>query len=92
MIACENSSSAVDAGAEVGQIGGQQVERRDLGAGAAGEDLEQPQVVHVLVGDDDQLEVLDRVAERRKCLLELVERLAGVGPVSISVSGSSSIR
>ena len=46
-------------------------ERRD-------EDLEQPEVVHVLVGDHDQLEVLDRPAVRGQRLLELVERLARV--------------
>ena len=39
-----------------------------------------PEVVHVLMGDDDQLEVLDRVPETVERLLELVERLARVGP------------
>jgi hypothetical protein len=56
------------------------VERRDLGAGAPREDVDEPDVVHVLVGDHDQLEVLDAPAERGERLLELVERLARVRP------------
>ena len=39
----------------------------------------QPEVVDVLVGDDEQLDVLDRVPARRERLLELVQRLGGVG-------------
>ena len=58
----------------------EQVERADLGARAAGEDPDQPEVVEVLVGDHDPLEVLDPVAALAQRLLELVERLAGVRP------------
>ena len=55
------------------------VEARHLGAGAPGEDLHQPQMVHVLVGDHDEAEILHAVAERPERLLQLVQRLAGVG-------------
>ena len=44
-----------------GQVAGQRLDRRHLGAGAPGEDRGQPEVVHVLVADDEQLDVLDRV-------------------------------
>ena len=60
--------------------GDDDVDRRHLGARARGEDLDQAEVVDVLVGDHDQLEVLDRVAELLELVLELVERLAGVRP------------
>ena len=43
----------------------EQVERRDLGARATREDRHEPEVVDVLVGDDDQLEVLDAMPARR---------------------------
>ena len=66
--------------AVVAEVAGEQVERGDLGAGAAHEHLEQADVVDVLVRDDDQLEVLDAAAARGERLLELVERLAGVRP------------
>ena len=56
------------------------VERRDLGAGVVGDDVDQAEVVDVLVGEDHQLDVLDRVAELGELALELVERLARVGP------------
>ena len=36
-------------------------------------------MVHVLVGDDEQLDVLDRVPARGERLLELVQRLGRVG-------------
>ena len=42
----------------------EQVERADLGAGAPGEDVDEAEVVDVLVGDDDPLEVLDPPAVR----------------------------
>ena len=58
----------------------EQVEGRHLGAGALGDDVHESEVVDVLVGDDHQLEVLDPMAERLELALELVERLAGVGP------------
>src|SRR5436305_1460875 len=51
---------------------------RHLGARAAGQDLEQAYVVHVLVRDHDQLELFDRVAVLGQGPLELVERLARV--------------
>ena len=44
-------------------------------------------MVHVLVGDDQQLDVLDRVAARGERLLELVQRLGRVGAGVDSVSG-----
>ena len=62
------------------EVWGQHVQRRHLGARAPREDRGQPEVVHVLVADDQELEVLDRVAQRSERLLEFVERLGGVGP------------
>ena len=56
------------------------VDRRHLGSGARGDDLDQPQVVDVLVGEDDQLDLLERAPQGRELALELVERLAGVRP------------
>ena len=56
------------------------VDRRHLGARSRGDDLDQTEVIDVLVGEDHQLDVLDRAPERRQPLLELVERLAGVRP------------
>ncbi len=44
------------------------------------DDLGQAEVVDVLVGDDQQLEVVDRVAALGQLRLQLVERLARVGP------------
>ncbi len=66
--------------AEAGQPPGGEAERRHLGAGVLDDDLDQAEVVDVLVGDDDQLEVVDRVAAGAELALQLVERLAGVGP------------
>ena len=43
------------------------------------DDLDQAEVVDVLVGDDHQLEVVDRVAALGQLRLQLVERLARVG-------------
>ena len=60
-------------------VGREHVEGGDLGAGAAREHVEQPEVVDVLVGDDEQLEVLDRVPARGERPLELVQRLGRVG-------------
>ena len=68
------------AGREVLQVAAQCVERSNLGPRAAGDDLQQTEVVHVLVGDHDQLEFVDRSAVLGQCLLELVERLARVRP------------
>ncbi len=68
------------AGAEVLQVGAQDVERRHLGARAPGDDLQQAEVVHVLMGDDDQPEILDAVPELGQCLLELVQGFPAVGP------------
>ena len=69
---------ALDVLAEVLDERDGDVDRRDLGARALGDDLDQAEVVDVLVGDDDELDVLDRVAEVGELALELVERLAGV--------------
>ena len=65
--------------AEVRQPLGGDADRRHLGAGVLGDDLDQPQVIDVLVGDNHQLEVVDRVAALGELRLELVERLARVG-------------
>src|SRR4029077_8830191 len=43
------------------------------------DDLDQAEVVDVLVGEDDQLQVVDRVAALSELALQLVERFAGVG-------------
>ncbi len=56
------------------------VDRGHVGARARGDDLDQPEVVDVLVGDHDQLEVLDRVADGLELAGELVERFARVRP------------
>ena len=58
----------------------EQVERARPRRPSGGEDADQPEVVEVLVGDDDPLEVLDPAAVLAQRALELVERLAGVGP------------
>ena len=92
-ISASASSSSRSASSEKSlDHGREQVERADLGARAAGEDVDQPEVVDVLVGDDDPPEVLDAAAVLGQRALELVERLARVRAVSTSVSGSSSIR
>jgi hypothetical protein len=70
----------------------QRVERADLGAGAVGEDLRQPDVVDVLVGDDDPLEVLDAAAVPARPASRRVSDVPEFGPQSTSVSGSSSTR
>ena len=72
-------SSASASSLEVGEALGGGADRRDLGAGVLGDDLDQAEVVDVLVGDDDQLEVVDRVAALTQLALQLVERLARVG-------------
>ena len=74
-----NSSSRLGVLAEVGQPLGGDADRRHLGAGVLGDDLDQAEVVDVLVGDDDQLDVVDRVAALAELGLQLVERLARVG-------------
>ncbi len=66
--------------AEVLDEGDGHVDRGHLGAGPVGHDLGQPQVVDVLVGEHDELDVLDPVPERFELALELVQRLGGVGP------------
>ena len=60
------------------EVGAEQVQRGHLGARAAGQDLEQAEMIHVLVGEHDQLEVLDPAPVRGERALEVVERLAGV--------------
>ena len=72
---------------------GEQVERADLGAGAVGDDPDEPEVVGVLVGDDDPLEVLEPRARARAARPRARPATrAEFGPTSTSVSGSSSIR
>ena len=63
---------------EVLQHRDEKVERADLGAGAVGDDPDEPEVVEVLVGDHDPLELLDPMTVRREGLLERDERPAGV--------------
>ena len=87
------SSSSV-LGAVARQPGREQVERGDLGArSGAARIVDQAEVVDVLVGDDDQLEVLDAppVRARARCSSSS-SALPEFGPASTSVSGSSSIR
>ena len=55
------------------------VDRRDLGAGMGRHQRHQPEMVDVLVGEDDQPDVLERVPEAVDPPGELVERGAGVG-------------
>ena len=64
---------------EVGEPLGGDPERRHLGAGVLDDDLDQAEVVDVLVGDDHQLEVVDRVAAGGELAAELVQRFARVG-------------
>ncbi len=64
----------------VPQVGREPVQRRDLGARAPREDRGQAEVVDVLVGDHQQLDVLDRMPPCGQGLFELVQRLARVGP------------
>ena len=63
-------------------VGGEErreaVERGDLGTRAPGQDRGQPEVVDVLMGDHEQLDVLDLVSAGAQGLLELVERLRRV--------------
>ena len=54
------------------------VDRGDVGAGAVGDYLDQAEVVDVLVGEDHQVEIGDRVPQIRELVLELVERVAGI--------------
>ena len=63
---------------EVREPPGGEAERGDVGARVLDDDLDQPEVVDVLVGDDHELEIVDRVAPLGQLVLELVERLAGV--------------
>ena len=78
---------------EGGEPLGGDADRRHLGAGVLDQDLDQAEVVDVLVGDDDQLEVVDRVAAlARARAVSSSSALPEFGPVSTSVSGSSSIR
>jgi hypothetical protein len=48
-------------------------------------------VVDVLVGEDNELDVLEGMAKRRP-LVSSSKEAAELGPASTSVSGSSSIR
>ena len=62
------------------EVAGEGLERGHLGSRAPGQDRGQPEVVHVLVADDQQLDVLDRVAAGVELLLELVQGLGRVRP------------
>ena len=55
------------------------VDRGHLGAGVRRHQRDEPEVVDVLVGEDHQLDVLQRVAEGGDPAAQLVERGAGVG-------------
>ena len=70
--------------------------RRSIAATSApervGHDVDQPEVVDVLVGDDDQLEVLDPCPSASSCCSSSSSALPELGPESIRVSGSSSSR
>ena len=77
---------------EVGERSAGDADRRHLGAGVLDDDLDQAEVVDVLVGDDDQLDVVDRVAALAELRCSSSSALPEFGPVSTRVSGSSSIR
>ena len=67
------------------------VQRGDLRPRSAGDDVDQPGVIDVLMGDDQQLEAL--IAWPAPGWRSSSSRaLPEFGPESISVSGSSSIR
>ena len=57
MSAAANLSSRLDVVSEVLDERHDDVERRDVRSRSVGDDLHQPQVVDVLVGQDDQLDV-----------------------------------
>ena len=56
----------------------EQIQRGDVGPRSAGEDRDKPEVVDVLVGDDDQPEILDAAPVGGEGALERVQRGAGV--------------
>ena len=56
----------------------QGAERRDLRAGTLREQAGEPRVVEVLVGEDDELEVLEPVPEAREPAFQHVQRPRGV--------------
>ena len=68
------------------------LDRGHIRPGSRRDERDEPQVVDVLVGQDHELDVLERVAEPLDPALELVVGGAGFGPVSTSVNGSSSIK
>ena len=79
--------------AEVGQVAvASALERRDLGAGAPGEDRGEAEVVDVLVGDRPAARCPRSRGRARERRSSSSSALAELGPESISVSGSSSIR
>ncbi len=80
MMRAAKRSSSSDSLAEVAQPAVEALQGRHLRAGAPREDRGEADVVDVLVGDHQQLQVLDRVPARGERLFELVERLGGVGP------------
>ena len=70
----------LDVVAEVLDEGNDDVDRRHPGPRARGDDLDQPEVIDVLVGQNDKLDLLQRAPERRQLADELVQRLARVRP------------
>ena len=64
----------------VGKPRREAIERAHLGARALREDLHEADVVDVLVGDDDSLEVLDTMPMSLEGVLERRERSGRVGP------------
>ena len=62
------------------QVRRQQVDRGDLRARPTREDFQQAEMVHVLMSDHDQTEILDPAAELGERAFELVQRLSRVGP------------
>jgi hypothetical protein len=56
------------------------IDRSHLGPRARSDDVDEAEVVDVLVGDDNEVEVVDGMPEVAELVLELVERLARVGP------------
>jgi hypothetical protein len=65
-------------GGEVLQVRDRDVDGGDLGARGGHHERDQPQMVDVLMGDDHQLDLLERVAECLHAAAQLVERGARV--------------
>ncbi len=88
-----NSSLACISSAKLSTIGTRAVDRRDLGAGARGDQPDQAEVVDVLWVTITSSMSLERLAERLEPRWSARRaRCPSSGPVSTSVSGSSSTR